>query len=80
MGDNSEELRHIEGSSLGEEMNPDRFAHSPSEQPVKAGQGETAYWAFVPHFGLRMTFACTREYEVITEQVLKLRQLRSAAV
>ena len=30
-------------------MNPDRFRDSPSGRLVKVGEGEIAYWAFVPH-------------------------------
>lgn len=30
-------------------MNPDRFRDSPSGRLIKVGQGEIAYWAFVPH-------------------------------
>lgn len=30
-------------------MNPERFKNSPSGGIVKVGQGESAYWAFVPH-------------------------------
>ncbi len=29
-------------------MNPDRFRNSPSGRLIQAGQGEAAYWAFVP--------------------------------
>jgi hypothetical protein len=29
-------------------MNPDHFRDSPSGRLVRIGQGETAYWAFVP--------------------------------
>lgn len=30
-------------------MDPKRFRNSPSGQLIRVGQGETAYWAFVPH-------------------------------
>jgi Fic family protein len=30
-------------------MEPDRFRNSPSGQLLRVGQGETAYWAFVPN-------------------------------
>lgn len=30
-------------------MNPERFRDSTAGQVIRAGQGETAYWAFVPH-------------------------------
>lgn len=30
-------------------MNPDKFRHSPSGRVIQVGQGETAYWSFVPH-------------------------------
>lgn len=30
-------------------MKPEQFRDSPSGRPVKVGQGEIAYWAFVPH-------------------------------
>ena len=30
-------------------MNLTRFRHSPSGRLVQMGQGEAAYWAFVPH-------------------------------
>ena len=30
-------------------MNVERFKKSPSGRLLKVGQGESAYWAFVPH-------------------------------
>jgi len=30
-------------------MNPERFKNSPSGRMLKVGEGEAAYWAFVPH-------------------------------
>jgi len=30
-------------------MNLERFKNSPSGRILKVGQGESAYWAFVPH-------------------------------
>ncbi|MDY7077148.1 MAG: Fic/DOC family N-terminal domain-containing protein [Chloroflexota bacterium] len=30
-------------------MNPERFRNSTAGRPVRVGQGEAAYWAFVPH-------------------------------
>lgn len=30
-------------------MNPERFRHTKSGQVIQIGQGEAAYWAFVPH-------------------------------
>jgi len=30
-------------------MNPERFRNSPAGRLIKVGQGEMAYWAFVPH-------------------------------
>lgn len=30
-------------------MNPGRFRNSTSGQVIRVGQGEAAYWAFVPH-------------------------------
>jgi Fic family protein len=33
----------------GLKMNPDKFRNSPSGHIIQVGQGETAYWAFVPN-------------------------------
>jgi|GEM_PF-6590051 len=30
-------------------MNVERFKNSPSGRKLKVGQGQSAYWAFVPH-------------------------------
>jgi len=30
-------------------MNLERFKNSPAGQLLKVGQGQLAYWAFVPH-------------------------------
>jgi Fic family protein len=41
------EWRNYEPQGL--KMNPDKFRNSPSGHIIQVGQGETAYWAFIPN-------------------------------
>lgn len=43
------DLWQVKGMSRGAHMSMERFQQSPTGRLVWIGQGETAYWAFVPH-------------------------------
>jgi hypothetical protein len=52
----------INGKKEEPRMNPERFKNSPSGRLLKVGEGEAAYWAFVPH---RLPPALSIEKELI---------------